>query len=100
MPPPDPFHGMPNLAAMKTAELPLAMTTTAAIRPGIYSQTVRRVVERFTYPAEKPFITLVLYYILLFGVGALVLTFVPGSADMVSGKRMRAAPNVIGARIH
>jgi hypothetical protein len=76
---------------MKTADLPIPMTTasSAATRTaGIYDQTVRRVVDRFTYPAEKPFITLVLYYLLLFGAGALVLLFVPGAADMISGKRL------------
>jgi hypothetical protein len=55
---------------------------------GVYQQTVRRVVDRFTYPAEKPFITLVLYYLLLFGAGALIVSFVPGAADMISGKRL------------
>jgi len=76
---------------MKTAELPVSMTTAtgpATRASGIYSQTVRRVVERFTYPAEKPFITLVLYYLLLFGVGAAVVAFVPGAADMISGRRL------------
>jgi len=46
------------------------------------------VVERFTYPAEKPFITLVLYYLALFGVGFAIVNFVPGAADMVSGRRL------------
>ena len=50
--------------SMKTAELPASMTTAtgpATRTAGIYSQAVRGVVERFTYPAETPFITLVLY---------------------------------------
>lgn len=76
---------------MKTAELPAPMTTAtgpATRAAGIYSQAVRRVVERFTYPAEKPVITLALYYLLLFGVGALVVALVPGAADMISGRRL------------
>jgi len=77
--------------SMKTAELPASMTTAtgpATRAAGIYSQAVRRVVERFTYPAEKPFITLVLYYLALFGVGFAIVNFVPGAADMVSGRRL------------
>jgi Domain of unknown function (DUF4956) len=76
---------------MKTVELPAAAP--AASGPGRFgqvmsSQAVRRITDRFTYPAEKPAITLVLYYALLFAVGALVVAFVPGAADMISGKRL------------
>ena len=75
---------------MKTAELPAppADLPGSGARAGIYSQAVRRIVERFTYPAEKPFVTLVLYYGLLFGAGALLMRFVPGAADMISGRRL------------
>ena len=74
---------------MKTVEMPAqpALTTGGRVS-GVYSQVVRRVVDRFTYPAEKPFITLVLYYLLLFGVAALVIGLVPGAADMISGRRL------------
>jgi hypothetical protein len=75
---------------MKTAEIPVSIPTARAGSrlPSMYSQTVRRIVDRFTYPAEKPFITLVLYYALLLGLGALVVAFVPGGADLISGKRL------------
>src|SRR5438093_2395322 len=76
---------------MKTSELADASPPGAATgsrAAAIYSQTVRRIVDRFTYPAEKPFITLVLYYLLLLGAGALVVAFVPGAGDMISGKRL------------
>lgn len=54
----------------------------------VYSHTVRRLVDRFTYPAEKPVITLLIYYALLVTVGLLVVTYVPGAAEMISGKRL------------
>lgn len=54
----------------------------------VYRQTVRRLVDRFTYPAEKPVITLLIYYSLLIIMGGLVVRFVPGAADMISGKRL------------
>lgn len=52
--------------------------------PGI----VRRLVDRFTYPAEHPFTTLTLYYVLLVVVAAVVLYFVPAGRAMVSGERL------------
>ncbi|MDX2058706.1 MAG: DUF4956 domain-containing protein [Gemmatimonadales bacterium] len=49
---------------------------------------VRRLVDRFTYPAEHPFTTLTMYYVLLVGVAAIVLYFVPSARAMVSGERL------------
>jgi hypothetical protein len=54
----------------------------------VYTHTVRRLVDRFTYPAEKPFITLLIYYAILLTVGILVVRYVPGASDMISGKRL------------
>ena len=77
---------------MKTAELPASIPAAVGAgpkAPGLYTQTARRIVERFTYPAEKPFITLVLYYSLLIGLGALIYYFVPDGYKMISGQRLQ-----------
>lgn len=77
---------------MKTNELPAAaprVTGTAAFGHAVYTSTVRRIVERFTYPAEKPVITLLIYYGFLFIIGALVVRFVPGASEMISGERLK-----------
>lgn len=76
---------------MKTSELPDPTATPtgpgASLRafPGA---AVRRIVDRFTYPAEKPVITLLLYYAVLFLVGAALVRFVPGAGEMISGERL------------
>ncbi len=49
---------------------------------------VRRVVRRFVYPAEAPFTALTAYYLVLIGLGALVVVLVPGAEAMVSGQRL------------
>jgi hypothetical protein len=77
---------------MKTNELPAPaarVSGTTAFGQAVYANTVRRVVERFTYPAEKPVITLLLYYGFLFLVGALVVRYVPGASEMISGERLQ-----------
>jgi hypothetical protein len=76
---------------MKTVETAATSYGLAASgsQAGLLSARVtRRIVDRFTYPAERPAITLLLYYGLLFGVGALVVALVPGAGDMISGKRL------------
>ena len=76
---------------MKSNE-PSAAPSRAGVAGGFghaaYRHTVRRLVDRFTYPAEKPVITLLTYYALLLTVGSLVVRYVPGAADMISGKRL------------
>lgn len=77
---------------MKTNELPATVprvSSTAAFRQAVYTNTVRRIVERFTYPAEKPVITLLIYYGFLFLVGVLAVRFVPGASEMISGERLK-----------
>lgn len=76
---------------MKSNELPAPLPRTgnpAGIGGTVYSHTVRRLVDRFTYPAERPFITLMIYYAGLLVVGILVVRYIPGAADMISGKRL------------
>ncbi len=50
----------------------------------------QRIVKRFTYPADHPFVALTGYYILLFSLGALLLWFVPALRQVVSGDRLAA----------
>lgn len=49
---------------------------------------VRRLVDRMVYPAEHPFSTLAIYYLLLIGAGALLIWLVPASRAMISGERL------------
>lgn len=56
--------------------------------PGPADGVVRRLVDRFTYPAERPFATLTVYYVALIGLGALVVWLVPAAEAMVSGQRL------------
>jgi hypothetical protein len=76
---------------MKPNELPGAVPKVNS--PGgfgqtVYSHAVRRLVDRFTYPAEQPVITLLIYYTLVVLIGAAAVRFVPGAAEMISGKRL------------
>lgn len=76
---------------MKANEVPATASPSGAggaFGQRLYSHTVRRIVDRFTYPAEKPVITLILYYGLLFTVGALVVRYVPGADAMINGRRL------------
>jgi|KBSSwiStaDraftv2_1062776.scaffolds.fasta_scaffold09694_6 hypothetical protein len=76
---------------MRTTEIPApshGASAAASVGRSVYDQTVRRVVERFTYPAERPVITLMLYYILLLGAGWLVVLYVPGAEELISGRRL------------
>jgi uncharacterized protein DUF4956 len=77
-------------SAMRTTEIPAPAhgATHASLGRTVYDHTVRRVVDRFTYPAERPAITLALYYLLLFTAGWLVVRYVPGAEDMISGRRL------------
>lgn len=49
-----------------------------------------RIVNRFTYPADHPFVALTGYYILLFSVAGALLWFVPELRQVVSGERLAA----------
>jgi uncharacterized protein DUF4956 len=51
---------------------------------------VTRVVHRFTYPAERPVVSLSLYYLALAATTALTLWLVPGLRPVVSGERLAA----------
>ena len=76
---------------MKSSELPATASsvgTPGGFGQAVYGHTVRRLVDRFTYPAEKPVVTLLIYYTLLLAVGLVVVRYVPGAADMISGKRL------------
>lgn len=73
---------------MKTVESATTSYGSAGAGSLLPSGVVRRIVDRFTYPAERPVITLLLYYSLLFGIGAVVVYFVPGAGEMISGKRL------------
>jgi hypothetical protein len=61
---------------------------TAAAPAGPEPGFVRRVVDRVTYPAEHPFLTLTAYYILVIAVVGVILYFVPAARAMVSGERL------------
>jgi hypothetical protein len=58
------------------------------IEPPATPGVVRRVVHRLVYPAEHPFSSLGIYYLFLIGIGALLVTFVPATAAMISGERL------------
>ncbi len=76
---------------MKPNELPGAVpkvNSPSGFGHTVYSHTVRRLVDRFTYPAEQPVITLLIYYTLVVLIGAAAVRFVPGAAEMISGKRL------------
>jgi hypothetical protein len=64
-------------------EKPIAHPSEAAA-PGV----ARQLVDRFIYPAEHPFSTLGLYYLILVGLGALLVFLVPESRSMISGERL------------
>ncbi|MBM4187783.1 MAG: hypothetical protein FJ206_10805 [Gemmatimonadetes bacterium] len=48
----------------------------------------RRIVNRFVYPAEKPGVSLALYYTLLVAVASAMVYFIPATRAMVSGERL------------
>ncbi len=76
---------------MKSSELPGAVpkvNNPSGFGHAVYSHTVRQLVDRFTYPAEKPVITLLIYYTAVLLIGTAVVRFVPGAAEMISGKRL------------
>lgn len=76
---------------MKSNELPAPTGRSyspATLGQTLYSHTVRRIVERFTYPAEKPVVTLLIYYAILSAAGWVIVTFVPGAEEMISGRRL------------
>lgn len=52
------------------------------------SLLITTVVRRFTYPAERPFISLVLYYLLLIAVFGSLTYFVPELRALISGERL------------
>ncbi|MEZ4587285.1 MAG: DUF4956 domain-containing protein [Gemmatimonadales bacterium] len=67
------------------------MTAPQAEQPGLQAPpdgVVRRLTNRFAYPAEHPFSSLTGYYLLLVAAGALVVWLVPGAAAMISGERL------------
>jgi hypothetical protein len=70
----------PAAAPPRTRGLPAAPPS----RDGI----ARRLVDRITYPAEHPFSSLTVYYLLLVALGALFVGFVPGARAMISGERL------------
>ncbi len=76
---------------MKPQELPVAVPPNgpAAHWTSGYAGVAHRIVDRFTYPAEKPFVTLLLYYALLLGAGAAAIYWIPGASEMISGARLR-----------
>ena len=49
---------------------------------------IRRIADRFIYPAEKPFISLAMYYLLLVATGGAMVWLVPATGAMVSGERL------------
>jgi len=55
--------------------------------PGQPSVT-ERIVNRFTYPADHPFVALTGYYLLLFSVAGVLMYFVPELRQVVSGERL------------
>ncbi|NOT07964.1 MAG: DUF4956 domain-containing protein [Gemmatimonadales bacterium] len=88
---------------MRATELPSAAPAPAGsggLGRAVYAKTVRRIVDRFTYPAERPFVTLLLYYLLVGGLGWLAIRYIPGAEEMISGSRLleiRQAPGLTDA---
>ncbi len=68
---------------MRTAE----RTTVGPVGP-VQPSFTERIVNRFTYPADHPFVALTGYYILLFSVAGTLLWFVPELRQVVSGERL------------
>jgi len=71
---------------MATAESPAVEPLVA----GQGSSVTRQIVERFTYPAERPFLSITLYYVLLIGVATLLLWLFPDLRSVISGERLAA----------
>lgn len=72
---------------MNTIDLnvsPLLAKASPPSSPGV----VRRFVDRVVYPAENPFSALGIYYVVLVGLGALLVFLVPASRAMISGERL------------
>lgn len=78
---------LPGIVLMSRIDLSSSLSppqTEPARRPG----AVRRVVDRMVYPAEHPFSALGIYYLILVGLGAALVIFVPASQAMLSGERL------------
>ncbi len=69
----------------------MAEAAPSTLSPAItaeYPSVTQRIVDRFSFPAERPITTLTLYYILLFGLAALLLWLFPMLRATVSGERL------------
>jgi hypothetical protein len=60
----------------------------APFPPPPSDSVARRIIDRFVYPAEQPFVSLGMYYVLLVAAGAAAVWFLPGAQAMVSGERL------------
>ncbi len=67
---------------------PNSPTPPPAVEPPPRPGVIRRVVDRLVFPAEHPFSALGIYYALLVGAGALLVTLVPAAGAMISGERL------------
>ena len=57
-------------------------------QPVLKPSIPERIVDRFTYPADHPFVAITAYYLVLFAVGATLLYFIPELRQVVSGERL------------
>ncbi|MFN0181768.1 MAG: DUF4956 domain-containing protein [Gemmatimonadales bacterium] len=60
----------------------------APFPPPSSDSVARRIIDRFVYPAERPFVSLGMYYVLLVAAGTAAVWFLPGAQAMVSGERL------------
>ncbi len=73
---------------MTSINIPIRQPDPGAVPTGDDRGVARRVIDRVTYPAERPFSSLTGYYLLLVAVVASILYFVPSGRAMVSGERL------------
>ncbi len=73
---------------MTSIDIPRLPTDPGAAPSGGGQGVARRVIDRVTYPAERPFSSLTAYYVLVVAVVSVILYFVPSGRAMVSGERL------------
>ncbi len=78
---------------MTSLNIPAQQPAPGAAPNGGGSGVARRVIDRVTYPAERPFSSLTAYYLLLVVVVGAILYFVPAGRAMVSGERLAQLMN-------
>ncbi|MGH7561757.1 MAG: DUF4956 domain-containing protein [Gemmatimonadales bacterium] len=56
---------------------------------GLPADVARKLAHGFTYPVERPFLALAIYYAVIIAIGAAAVRWIPGAAEMISGARLQ-----------